>query len=130
MYYNCNTIRLESLTPLKYMEDDTKDYIINLRVSKQTYEKIKQKARQNKDTISSLLRNIIDDSSEILSDLTKDLKNEKSAGKFTDVVSYHRATLAQERTCDSCGLTVPKNEVVTIGETGNGKSYYICSRCK
>lgn len=112
------------------MEDDNKDYVINLRVSKQTYEKIKNKARQNKDTISSLLRNIIDDSSEIISDLSHDLKGQKPVNKFSNVVSYHRGMLAQERTCDNCHAHMVKNEVVTIGETEKDGSYYFCTKCK
>jgi hypothetical protein len=111
------------------MEDDNKDYVINLRVSKQTYEKIKDKARKNGDTISSLLRGIINDSAEIISDLSHDLRGGKTT-TFDDVVSYHRGTLAQERTCDSCGIHMTKNEVVTIGETDTGAAYYFCSRCK
>jgi formamidopyrimidine-DNA glycosylase len=112
------------------MEDDTKDYVINLRVSKQTYEKIKNKARQNKDTISSLLRGIIDDSAEILSDLSNDLKGGKPGAKFNDVVSYHRGMLAQERLCDNCGVHMVKGETTTIGDTDKGKSYFFCARCK
>jgi hypothetical protein len=112
------------------MEDDNKDYIINLRVSKQTYEKIKSKAQQNKNTISSLLRNIIDDSAEIFSDLSNDFKGQTATNKFKDVVSYHRGMLAQERNCDNCGSLIAKNEVVTIGEVEKGGSYYFCTKCK
>ena len=109
--------------------DDSKDYIINLRVSKDTYEKIKSKARRNGDTISALMRNVINDSAEIISDLSNDLTGKKKS-KFSDIVSYHRGMLAQARTCDNCGAEMIKGEITTIGETDKGTSYYFCSRCK
>lgn len=110
--------------------DDSKDYIINLRVSKETYDKIKDKAKKNGDTVSSLLRTIINDSAEIISDLSKDFRGDKSPSKFNDVISYHRGILAQERICDNCGSPMAKNDVITIGETATGKSHYFCTRCK
>src|SRR5687768_1119722 len=108
--------------------DDSKDYIINLRVSKETYEKIKNKARKNGDTISALLRNVINDSAEIISDLSSDLTGKKKS-KFSDIVSYHRGMLAQARACDSCSMEMIKGEITTIGETDKGISYYFCTRC-
>jgi hypothetical protein len=110
--------------------DDSKDYIINLRVSKDTYEKIKSKAKKNGDTISSLLRSVINDSAEIISDLSSDLTGKHKKSEFNDIVSYHRGVLAQERLCDNCGTHMLKGETMTVGETDKGTSYYFCHRCK
>jgi len=109
--------------------DDIKDYVINLRVSKETYEKIKSKAKKNGDTISHLLRSVIDDSAEIISDLSNDLAGRQKQ-KFADIASFHKAVLAQARVCDNCATEMAKGEVATLGETDKGKVYYFCSRCK
>ena len=109
--------------------DDTKDYIINLRVSRKTYEKIKQKARKNGGSVSELVRSIINDSAEIISDLSRDFQGGKRR-KFDDIMSYHRGTLAQPRACDGCGAEMKRDQVVTIGETASGSSYYFCDSCR
>lgn len=110
--------------------DDTKDYIINLRVSRQTYDKIRDKARKNGDSISGLIRMLIDDSAEIISDISNDLRGGKRHGPARDVESYHRATLARDRACDGCGTRMHKGQVVSVGETAKDGSYYFCDTCK
>lgn len=110
------------------MTDEAKDYIINIRVSRATYEKIKQKARENRDTISNLIRKTIDDSSEIISDLSRDLFGKKKP--FADIASYHRARLAREQECAGCKVGLAIGEIVTVGQTPGGKSYYFCQACR
>ena len=112
------------------MEDGSKDFVINLRVSKETYNKIKSKAKKNGYTISALLRSVINDSAEIISDISQDLSGKKHDHKFGDVISYHKAVLAQSKICDNCSMEMAKGEVTTVGETTKGKSYYFCYRCK
>jgi len=115
------------------MEDTTKDYVINLRVSRQTYQKIKDKAKKNGNTISSLLRAVIDDSAEIISDLSQDLSGapySSPKNRFSDITAYHRAVLAQARPCDNCRTEMIKGEITTIGETAKGPAYYFCGKCK
>jgi len=110
------------------MNEDNKDYIINLRVSRETYEKIKEKASENRETISHLLRKVIDDSSEIISDVSQEILGKKSS--FDDIVSYHKSILAKETPCSKCKKTIPKNKTITIGETKSNKRYIFCSACK
>jgi hypothetical protein len=114
--------------------DDTKinnkDYIINLRVSKATYEKIKQKARENRESISNLVRKTVDDSLEIISDLSNDLRGKDKSDKFKDVISYHKVISAQELECDSCEKKIKVGETATIGETVGVKKYFFCNYCK
>jgi hypothetical protein len=112
------------------MYDNNKDYILNLRVSKQTYEKIKGRAVKNGSSISTLLRGIISDSVEIISDLSSDLRGKTSASKFNDVASYHKGILAKDRACDNCKVNMNKGQVVTIGETDEGAAYFFCAECK
>src|SRR3989344_4274039 len=54
----------------KEKKEESKDYIINLRVSRATYDKVKQKAKENRETVSNLLRKVIDDSAEIVTDFS------------------------------------------------------------
>ena len=114
------------------MSKDTnnKDYIINIRVSRKTYDKIKDKAAKNSESVSSLMRNIIDDSVEIVSDLSRDIFGRGKGGKFKDVVSYYKASLAQDRACDNCGAEMKKHDTVIVGETSRQKRYYFCEKCR
>ena len=109
---------------------DSKEFVINLRVSKQTYEKIKNRAKKNKDSVSNLIRNIINDSTEIISDISSDLKNKEKKAKFNDVLIYQRGTLAKENLCGNCGAHMAAGESVTIGRTDSDACYYFCFRCK
>jgi hypothetical protein len=110
------------------MPDSNKDYIINLRVSRETYDKIKQKAKENQESISNLVRKAIDDSAEIVSDLREDIFGKRD--KFKDVVGYHKSKAAQEIICAKCGLTISPNATITVGETTGVKKYFFCERCK
>src|SRR4051812_17231620 len=105
-------------------EENNKDYIINLRVSRATYEKIKTKAKENRESVSNLVRKAIEDSAEIISDLSEELLGKDKASKFKDVVSYHKAKAAQELGCDNCGAGIPAGEIATIGETAGAKKYF------
>ena len=110
------------------METENKDYIINIRVSRETYDKVKQKASENRESISNLVRKVIEDSSEIISDLSRDIFNKGE--KFSDIVSYHKAQLAKDMQCGKCGKDILKGETATVGENSKGKRYYFCSECK
>ncbi len=109
--------------------NDNKDYIINLRVSRATYEKIKQKAKENRESISSLVRKTVGDSVEIISDLSNELLGKDKKGEFKDIISYHKVKVAQEIKCNKCSMNVPIGEIVTVGETMGVKKYFFCSNC-
>ena len=110
------------------MEDANKDYIINLRVSRTTYEKIKHKARENSESISNLIRKAIDDSTEIIGDLSEELFSKRD--KFKDIVGYHRFRTAQELECSQCHSKIPAGETATVGETEKSKKYFFCKECR
>lgn len=110
------------------MENTAKDYIINLRVSRATYDKIKRKARENSESISTLVRKAIDDSVEIIGDLSDELFHKN--GEFKDIVGYHRFKTACELTCSQCEAVIPTEETATMGETEKAKKYYFCSNCR
>src|SRR3989338_5857883 len=104
------------------MTNSNKDYIINLRVSRETYEKIKRKAKENSENISTLIRNAIDDSTEIISDISNDLFPNKD--KFKDIVGYHKFKVAQELECSQCQSKISKGDTATICETAKSKKYF------
>ena len=54
-------------------ETDKKDYILNIRISRALYDKVTKKAYENRETTSHLLRKIIEDSAEIVGDLSEEL---------------------------------------------------------
>jgi formamidopyrimidine-DNA glycosylase len=110
--------------------DKGKDYIINLRVSRETYEKIRQKAKENQESVSNLIRKAIDDSAEIFSDLTDELFGRSKSGKFENVTSYHKSKAAKELKCDNCGAVIAAGAPVTVGETTGAKKYFFCENCK
>lgn len=111
--------------------DENKDYIINFRVSRKTYEKMKQKAKENRESVSNLARKAIEDSVEIIHDLSREIFGTgDKKNKFEDIVSFHRAQFAQDMECASCGKTISKGTVGVVGENKAGKKYYFCADCK
>lgn len=110
------------------MSENNKDYIINIRVSRATYENIRQKAKENRESISNVVRKAINDSAEIISDLSNELFGKKD--KFRNVVGYHKSRAAKEIKCSGCGAAIGQGDVVTIGETEGTKKYFFCGNCK
>jgi hypothetical protein len=110
--------------------NENKDYIINLRVSRATYEKIKQKAKENRESISNLVRKTVDDSIEIISDLSEELLGKEKSAKFKDIVSYHKVKTAQELKCSKCSNDINLGDTATVGETAGAKKYFFCNNCK
>lgn len=112
------------------MKKENKDYIINLRVSRDTYEKIKEKAKENRESMSNLIRKTVDDSLEIISDLSNELLGKKDSEKFKDIIGYMKIKTAREVECDKCGASIKSGETITVGETENAKKYFFCNNCK
>ena len=109
---------------------ENKDYIINLRVSRATYEKIKEKARENRESISNLVRKTVDDSIEIFSDLSHEILGKEKNKKFKDIIGYYKIKTAQDLKCDNCGAVILSGEIATVGETEGVKKYFFCHYCK
>ncbi|OGM98488.1 MAG: hypothetical protein A2915_00810 [Candidatus Yanofskybacteria bacterium RIFCSPLOWO2_01_FULL_41_34] len=110
------------------MDNTNKDYVINLRVSRATYEKIKHKARENSESVSTLIRKAISDSVEIIGDLSDELFQKRE--KFKDIIGYHRFKTAQELECAQCRSKIPAGETATVGETEKTRKYFFCKICR
>ncbi|MFA4845222.1 MAG: hypothetical protein WC654_01550 [Patescibacteria group bacterium] len=113
------------------MKYSTKDYVINLRVSKETFDKIKVRAKKNKDTASGLIRTLIDDSINTVADISSEVLTKANGdSKDAELVSYHKGILAQKRACKTCELEMKAGDAVVIGETSTGIRFYFCLDCK
>ena len=112
------------------MKNINKNRILNLRVSKKTYEKITDKARKNGETISNFIRSVIQDSIEVASDISSDLMGKEPRDRIQEVVSYHEAKLARSVPCDNCGISIKKHSAITVGETSTGSVFFFCEKCR
>ena len=109
------------------MSDDRKDYIINLRVSRKTYEKLKARASENRETMSNLARKVIDDGMEIIGDVSDELLGKDK--KNTDVCYTYEVHLAKDDVCNQCGCVLKKGKKVIVGEKKSGRKYCFCTKC-
>lgn len=107
--------------------EDTKDYIINIRVTKETYNNVRDSAKANSESISNFIRTLITDSADLVSDFAEGIAGRKK--DFRDIISYHKAKLAKAVGCGKCGSTIPEGTVATVGETSSAKKYYFCGNC-
>src|SRR3989344_513259 len=95
--------------------EDNKDYILNIRVSRETYNKLKHKAKENSESLSSLVRKSLDDSWEIFTDLKQDIIGSKKPSD--NVMHYQKVILAQDTNCNRCSRVLDKDSQIFVGET-------------
>ncbi len=109
---------------------ENKEYIINIRVSKDVYKKLKERAKENSESLSSLVRKTIDDGFEIFGDLRKELfgdgEEKNGNGKF---VHYEKVIVAREMECEHCHKPIAKGDNAFLGETKSGQRKYFCADC-
>lgn len=108
--------------------DDNKEYIINIRVSKDTYKKLKDKAKENSESLSSLVRKTLDDSYEILGDIKRDIFGEGEK-PVNNIQYYQKVIVAKDVKCDRCQAEISKGSQVFLGETKTGVKKYFCNNC-
>lgn len=108
---------------------ENKDYVINLRVSRATYDKLKKKAAENRDTLSGFVRKAIGDGSEVVRDLSRDVFGDRRKRKLEDIVSYHEADLARDTECAACGKALKKGRKASVGHTASGTAHHFCADC-
>lgn len=102
-----------------------KDYIINVRVSKETYNKLKRKAKENSESLSELVRKTFSDGMEILGDLKSELFNSNQDG----FAHYQHVVVAQDLNCARCDAAIPRGSKAILAETESGEKKYFCGAC-
>ena len=94
------------------MPTDKKDYIFNLRLSRETVDKLRSRAVENGQTASQLARTMIKDGLEVFGDISEDLfgstATKKSEKKKNEVVYYYDAILAHDTECADTGKKLKK----------------------
>ena len=105
---------------------DNKDYILNIRVSKETYEKLKHKAKENSESLSNLVRKTLDDSWEIFGDLKNEIFGET---KKERVMYYQKVIIGSAEFCGKCGKALVRGDSVLLGETKAGQKKFFCMDC-
>lgn len=109
-------------------KQDNKDYILNIRISKDTFSKVKSKAKENKESVSALVRKIIDDSYEVMGDLKKDIFNDANSAE--DLECFSQVVMAKNTKCAKCGKGIKKGAVAIKAEDEEGKKHFYCQSCK
>jgi|GEM_PF-983013 len=112
--------------------DENKDYVLNIRVSRETYNKLRSKARENRESLSSLVRKAVHDGLEIFGDIKKDFFGEKNdifKKNVPDFDYFQSVIAAKNLACQRCSTQIAKGERAFIGETKSGSRKYFCSTC-
>ena len=104
-----------------------KDHIINLRLSKATYSKLKERAKANSESLSDLVRTTLNDSLEIMGDISHDVFGTKK--KTDKVMHYYEVILTEPVACAKCSVRIKKGTKALLGETQSGKKRYACIAC-
>lgn len=107
--------------------ENNKEYIVNIRVSKDTYDKLKRKAKENSQTISNIVRKTLDDSYEVWGDLKKDLFGDKKEN--SGISYYQKVVMAKDEKCERCDSDIGKGDEAYVGETKSGSKKYFCNKC-
>lgn len=100
------------------MTDENKDYILNIRVSKETYEKVKDMARENSESVSALIRKVLRDSEEIIGDVFP------GKNRWSDIKTYSTEKAARDIVCEQSGKNIRRGGTVIVGETASGRRHY------
>ncbi len=99
-------------------DNNNKDYILNIRLSRETYEKVREAAKENSESVSALVRKIIHDSGEIFDDIFS------PKHRFADIKTYSTEKAARDIVCEKSGKKIRKGSPVIVGETSSGRRYY------
>lgn len=108
------------------MAKENKDQMINLRVPRAVYKKIREFAEENRDTVSNVVRKAIEDNLTFIAEVSSQVLNN---GKFQDVVGYASLKAARPLICDKCRSAIKTGEGIALGETQGARKYVFCGTC-
>ena len=109
--------------------------VLNTRVSKQLYNKISDKAKKNRTTVSNLIRNLVEDALEIHEDIheavDKKIRRYLFESEEQKILGFQEVSLAKDTKCDSCDSSLKTSEKAFFAffEDSDLKAV-ICSDCK
>lgn len=88
--------------------------VLNARVSDKLYEKISDKAKKNRITVSNFIRNLVEDALEIHEDfheaVDKKIRKYFSEREKQNILGYQEMTLAKNTKCDNCDKLLKASE--------------------
>lgn len=101
-----------------------KDYIFNLRLSRDTVEKLKTKAKENGETASHFARKLLNDGLEVFGDLREDIFPKSSVPLKDQVIHRYEVILMKDEVCCETEKKLKKGTKAIVGETEKGKKHY------
>ena len=109
--------------------------VLNARVSDKLYEKISDKAKKNRTTVSNLIRNLVEDALEIHEDIheavDKKIRKYLSETEKQNILGYQEMVLAKDTKCDNCDKLLKASETAYFAffEDREIKAI-LCATCK
>ncbi len=107
--------------------------VVHTRISDETYDKLSKDAKKRRVTISNLVRNIVEDSLDLSSEVFNlvDEKLRKKLHREDAILGYQSITLNKDTVCDFCGKDVSKGSSINLAFLENSaKKLTVCDNCK
>jgi hypothetical protein len=108
--------------------------VLHARVSDELYDKISQKAKKRRVTISNFVRSLIEDYSELSGDVFEiidDKIREHLNKKKEEVLAYQPIVLGKNTVCYVCKKKLTKGESVNIAFfEKSSRNIVICNHCR
>lgn len=109
--------------------------VLNARVSDKLYEKISNKAKKNRTTVSNLIRNLVEDALEIHEDIheavDKKIRKYLSETEKQNILGYQEMVLAKDTKCDNCEKLLKASETAYFAFfEDRDKKAILCATCK
>lgn len=106
--------------------------VVNTRITQDLYDKIMKKAKKNGTTISTLVRDLLEDSIDVYSDVSKIIDQKiRDYLKEDKVVGYQEIVAANVLECANCSAKIKKGDktYMVVTEKNSGPKLFLCSKC-
>lgn len=89
-----------------------KGKVVHTRVSEELYEKIKQKSKAHRVTVSNLIRNLVEDAIDISGDVVSlvDQRIKEYLDKDTEIIGFQSFVLSKDTKCEVTGVDLKKGK--------------------
>lgn len=114
-----------------------KEKVLHTRVPEELYEKISDKAKKHRTTVSSLIRNVVEDGLDIYSDVS-DIVDDKIRQRLKnkdknkdEIIGFQKIRLVKKQRCNNCETELKKGTEVNLEIYQNSSKKTIrCLECK